>query len=790
MAAGGKNYFPELTGIRALMMYGIYNCHFNLIDPAIWGNTLYRLGQELHLGVPIFYVLSGFLIYFRYGHDLKHISLPWALHYAKNRAARIYPFYFILLTFTYLWAGFPDSARETIITYTLTQALFPDLVHAGIAQTWTLTIEETFYFSAPLIFLAALRWGLFVPCLGIFLLGIFLVTVDVPFNPYYGNPSHVFGRTLCGMIACFGFGILLGKIVRRRAGNLPRRARPILTYGALAGMLVVMLALTQLAEIAEASRPGADLVRGSEHPAGFFLSYCVFPGFVSVLFWGMMTEPSAFKRFLGFPLVVLLGRSSYCFYLLHFGVVSDLFERYITDSRLGQILLLSLLSVLTFKLIEHPANQYIKHLGRPPREVGDSFAATLNRRTLAYVGLFGAILIVQLVPLSLVTQHRADIAYTLLAEGGWLYAMELALLSAAGVIFASVLFLLPSDVAKSVSDKGRKIALLTLAALAFLAVGVESDWGRPIFEGSTPLPAALGEMASSDPTSAVAAVERADAIDWLRVLWMTGMCVYVVGGALVTAYFPRIRAHVQRWGIPLASPQLGIVLGASLLWYLGVDRSADIFGPVLGLVMVTFAVEVLFESGFERSARPYFGTYVAACVTALSVFVVTIATGHPADTPRVQAARLAHEAEELFAKGDSNAAIEAAKASVALWPRDADAQFTLGLAYLQRGQIEPAVVALSRAIDLDANMSEAHNKLGEIRVRQDRLNDAGVHFQDAIRVNQHNADAHNNLGVLLEMVGEIEQARVEYEIALRIEPHFKKARHNLSRLKVRLEDGP
>ncbi len=790
MAAGGKNYFPELTGIRAVTMYGIYNCHFNLIDPAIYGNTLYRLGQEMHLGVPIFYVLSGFLIYYLYGHNLKRISLPWALDYAKNRVARIYPVYFVLLTFTYLWSGFPDSTRETIITYTLTQALFPDLVHAGIPQTWTLTIEETFYFSAPIIFLVALRWGLFVPCFAIVLLGIFLVTVNFPFNPYYGNPSHVFGRTLCGMIACFGCGIWLGKIVRGRGGNMPRRTRPVFTYGALACMFAIMLVQTRLAEIAEAWHPGGDLVRGSEHPLGFFLSYGVFPGLVMVWFWGMMTEPSAVKRFLSIPLVVLLGRSSYCFYLLHFGAVSELFERFVTDSRLGQILLLNLVAVGMFKLIEHPANQYIKFLGRPPKSADDLFGATLNRRSLVYVALFAVILVVQLVPLSLVTQHRADTAYTLLAAGGWFHSMMVALYVAAGVIFACMLFRFPVGTIGSSVAMGRKIALAILAATTLLVAGEEVNWGGQFIGGSAPPSAVTSEMGARAATPELPSIEHDEMMDRLRMLWVAVVCVYIGGGAVVSARFSAIKQRAEKWGLPLASPQLGILLGASLLWYLGVDRSVGTFSVVLGFVVLAFAVEVLFESGSTVPTRQYFGTLFAVCVTALPLFVVSVATGNPADAPRVRAARLAQEAEEWFAQGEVNKSIEVAEASVRLWPDDAEAQFVLGQGYLQQGQLELAAAAFSRAIDLDGGMSEAHDGLGVVRLEQGRPSEAGVQFQAAISANPRNFNAHYNLAVVFERLGNIEQAIAEFEIALRIAPNFQSAQDSLTRLRARLEETP
>jgi len=165
--AAQKEYFPELTGVRAVMMYSVFLCHFNLFHKgATWDpwDLVYRFSRELHIGVPVFYVLSGFLIYYRYGQNLTRLQRGWLVTYAQSRVARIYPVYFLLLLFTYLLIGFPDWP-ERLATFTLTQAFFEQYVHQGISQAWTLTIEESFYFTAPLIFLAARRVGVAIPCL-------------------------------------------------------------------------------------------------------------------------------------------------------------------------------------------------------------------------------------------------------------------------------------------------------------------------------------------------------------------------------------------------------------------------------------------------------------------------------------------------------------------------------------------------------------------------------------------------------------------------------------------------
>ena len=59
-------YLPALTGVRALAAYLVFLHHFNPFQPQGVTQFLHRIVLEFHIGVPIFFVLSGFLITLRY----------------------------------------------------------------------------------------------------------------------------------------------------------------------------------------------------------------------------------------------------------------------------------------------------------------------------------------------------------------------------------------------------------------------------------------------------------------------------------------------------------------------------------------------------------------------------------------------------------------------------------------------------------------------------------------------------------------------------------------------------
>ena len=94
-------YFPQLTGVRAVAAYLVYVYHTNPFSYE-FSPFLNHLVNEFHIGVSIFFVLSGFLITFRY-FNLSIDTKGWFLKYATNRMARVYPMYFIITTVSFLF---------------------------------------------------------------------------------------------------------------------------------------------------------------------------------------------------------------------------------------------------------------------------------------------------------------------------------------------------------------------------------------------------------------------------------------------------------------------------------------------------------------------------------------------------------------------------------------------------------------------------------------------------------------------------------------------------------------
>lgn len=93
--------FPALTGIRAVAALLVFLHHYGPGVPALQHPLLLAVFGQCHVGVTLFFVLSGFLIANRYW----SVGLGDLPAFLLRRAGRIVPLYLLIaaVVFVYPW---------------------------------------------------------------------------------------------------------------------------------------------------------------------------------------------------------------------------------------------------------------------------------------------------------------------------------------------------------------------------------------------------------------------------------------------------------------------------------------------------------------------------------------------------------------------------------------------------------------------------------------------------------------------------------------------------------------
>jgi peptidoglycan/LPS O-acetylase OafA/YrhL len=366
-------YIPALTGIRAIAAYLVFFHHFNPLNALKSTNQVAALinplFEEGHIGVTIFFVLSGFLITLRYYENL-HLTKAWFFKYMRNRIARIYPLYFIITALTFgLIALNPvydilklnvifSRAEMPLVVFTnltLLKGLFSTLKFTGISQGWTLTVEETFYLSAPLLLLGLrgntkriFLYPLLVIGLG---LALYLGLHRLPLYGLLNDLQFIFNYTFFGRCFEFFCGIFLALQLLRRPDTGSRHAT-LLTYGGGLWIVACIYAL--------------DFVKGDAHVStetvlGAVINNAILPLGVTALLLGLAKGKTLLGNFLSTKLMQLLGKSSYAFYLVHMGIINILIDQTIPSNFALNFVIINVVCILLFRFVEEPLHKRIKN---------------------------------------------------------------------------------------------------------------------------------------------------------------------------------------------------------------------------------------------------------------------------------------------------------------------------------------------------------------------------------------------------------------------------------------------
>ena len=382
-------YRPEIDGLRAVAVLGVFFFHLGL-GPFSGG----------WLGVDIFFVISGYLIsslLFRELADTGTVSLSG---FYLRRVRRIGPALLVCLI-----GSFPLAlvVAKTYIFNQYCQSLLAALFsvsniffwqHAGyfeldaqlspLLHTWTLGVEEQFYFIVPVLFV--LLGKLSKKRRPLFFVGLFVLMVASFLACRYGRdflstPFRFY------MLPTRGWELLVGiftALILHLRPNLRRRT-----------------VLTEILSIVGLAFVGFCFVyySGGSH----FAEKALFVTLGTALFIGTVTETSLCGRLLALKPVRFIGKISYSLYLWHWPLIflwNLAALRYgISEGYLPRFVILvtaTVIAALSWKFVETPF-----------------------RRKGSWVSCLKP-----LVPLALVVCVLAGVGFTRLGGGQTVYALN------------------------------------------------------------------------------------------------------------------------------------------------------------------------------------------------------------------------------------------------------------------------------------------------------------------------------------------------------------------------------
>lgn len=361
LSISGLKRRRHLDGIRIFLFTAVYFCHFGLLQ----GDYLTkRMAEALSYALPVFFVMSGYLITMLILADNRHNRWAVLKSFYIQRSLRIFPAYYVVLLALALlgWLTYPWHATFYVYNLKLFFISLPPISEADMnymmnwkqenLHLWSLSVEEQFYIFFPALFLFVkerLRLLLFALLIGsaIVVRTWFILAFDAEFFP----PTY--GHLVFVILEYFAWGGLFAYLQYR--GYLTRWNANTHIY------LSIFLAAGLIGWESYRSLLGPF---GQAHPSHWQTLIAPILGWFIWAFW-KLEEDHHLARLFTHRWLVFLGKTCYANYLVHIActlAIVGLYEQFPQLDFLPYYLLGYLFSVATgtllWYLVERPANRF------------------------------------------------------------------------------------------------------------------------------------------------------------------------------------------------------------------------------------------------------------------------------------------------------------------------------------------------------------------------------------------------------------------------------------------------
>lgn len=340
-------YRIEINFLRFISITGVlfYHANFNFLRGGF-------------LGVDLFFVISGFLISYKIFDDLENKKFTFLKFYIA-RVRRILPalyFSMIASVLIVLFFYFPKDVQDfkDSIFYTLffvsniyfwnnINYFSPEIDTRILAHTWSLAIEEQFYFFIPLIIYLFYKFNISYKKILIITFFMSFVSVFMTFTDYFFIPVTKFY-----LLPTRAWELSIGIICSLLLKIFNFKSNKTLTYFSL-----ILIILSFIIFNKYQVHPGYLTLMPTIGAAIFILFYD------NKIKISSLIENKYFEK---------IGLASYSIYLFHFPIFAvDRYIKLINYYRISQILVdlfLLFLSILvgfaSWKFIETPTRNYKK----------------------------------------------------------------------------------------------------------------------------------------------------------------------------------------------------------------------------------------------------------------------------------------------------------------------------------------------------------------------------------------------------------------------------------------------
>jgi peptidoglycan/LPS O-acetylase OafA/YrhL len=269
IAVQDNRFIGSLTGLRYVAAVTVAVGHGSLALRHDWLAQL--VAQISSIGMTLFFVLSGFVLWLNYAASFKSKALSVALReFAIARFARLYPMYAIVVFAVVGWLVFRrgEAAPSLGFILTMTQAWFPVLdgtmlvaVVPSLQHLWSISVELFFYLLFPLVCfllngvarvktvmaLAVINLAVFAISIGVFFqYGAAFLRAFVPsltensmqWLTYYGPYLHI-SQFLAGCLVA----MVYVKLAATPVGRVERRFASLLFWVSAVGLAISPVAL-------------------------------------------------------------------------------------------------------------------------------------------------------------------------------------------------------------------------------------------------------------------------------------------------------------------------------------------------------------------------------------------------------------------------------------------------------------------------------------------------------------------------------------------------------------------